>query len=86
MQFICEQFQDYKEVFSKNNEIYHNPKELISNRPIYVTDTTRRLENFSNQKSNLLINIDFQHAVSQTDNVITYVVIVSEKLLSYNIV
>ena len=34
----------------------------------------------------LLITVDFQKAVSQNDNVIAYMLVVSERLLEYDIV
>ena len=35
---------------------------------------------------NILIKVDFQNAVSQTENVIAYALVVSEKSLEYDII
>ena len=67
---MYQMYQDYKNIFYKNNEMYYNPNEFINYRPMYVIDTTRHSENISNSKSNILITVDFQTAINQNENVI----------------
>ena len=61
--------------------MYYTPKELVSNRLMYVIDTTRHPENISNLKSNILITIDFQTVINQNENAIAYALVTSEKTI-----
>uniref|UniRef100_A0A1B6EXB8 Double jelly roll-like domain-containing protein n=1 Tax=Cuerna arida TaxID=1464854 RepID=A0A1B6EXB8_9HEMI len=80
---MYQMYQDFKKVYYNNTNMYYNPKEFLNNRPIFVIDTTRSLSNISASKNDIIVNIDFQNAVT---NSVCYVIVVSEKFLSYDVI
>lgn len=83
---MYQMYQDFKKVYCTNTEMYYNPVEFKENRPIYVIDTTKCPTNISGSKNDIIIHIDFQNVISTAVSVNCYVVVVSEKLLEYDII
>lgn len=82
---MYQMYQDYKKVYYNNNEMYYNPKEFIDNRALYVIDTTKNPVNISRSKNDIIINMDFDYDITTASKTNCYVVVVSEKLLEYNV-
>lgn len=78
-----EMYKDYKNVYSDNNDMLYDPSDFINKKCVYVIDTSKQVENISNSKSNIIINVDF--AANVPNNTIMYVIILSHTILSYDI-
>lgn len=83
---MYEMYQDYKKRYYNSNKMYYNPKEFLDNRPLYVIDTTKTPTNISNSKNDIIINMDFAYDITATSMTNCYVVVVSEKVLEYNVI
>jgi hypothetical protein len=83
---IYQMYQDYKKVYYDSNNMYYNPKEFIDNRTLYVIDTTKTPVNISGSKNDIIINMDFEYDIQLTSKTNCYVVVVSERLLEYNVI
>lgn len=83
---MYQMYQDYKKVYYNNCEMYYDPKEFIENRPLYVIDTTKTPVNISGSKNDIIINMDFDYEINASSKTNCYVVVVSEKLLEYNVI
>ena len=83
---LYKMFQDYKKVYYGSDDVYYTPKDFIDKRPVCVIDTTKSPTNISGSKNDIIISIDFKNSISAAVNVICYVVVISEKILQYNIV
>src|SRR5436190_1651849 len=82
---LYKMFQDYKKVYYGSDEVYYSLKDFIDKRPICVIDTTKSPTNISGSKIDVIISIYFKNSILAAVNVICYVVVVSEKILQYNI-
>ena len=82
---LYKMFQDYKKVYYGSEEVYYSPNDFIVKRPIYVIDTTKSPTNISGAKNDIIVSIDFKNAISNQVSVVCYVIVVSEKILQYNI-
>jgi len=82
---IYQMYQDYKKVYYDCNNMYYNPKEFIENRTLYVIDTTKTPVNISNSKNDIIITADFEYDILLTSKTNCYVVVLSERLLEYNV-
>lgn len=83
---MYEMYQDYKKVYYNSNEMYYNPQDFIDNRPLYVIDTSKCPINISGSKSDIIINMDSDYDILATSKTNCYIVVVSEKLLEYNVI
>jgi hypothetical protein len=80
--------QDFKRCFFKTNSIpYVDKKGFKSMYPIYSVDLTDQPQNISNIKSNIVLHVDFNKAVSDPtgsdEGTVCYIVVVSNCLLRY---
>src|SRR5436190_7666419 len=82
---LYKMFQDYKKVYYGSDNVYYSPKDFIDKRPMCIIDTTRSPTNISGSKNDIIISIDFKNAISNQVSVVCYVIVVSEKILQYNI-
>lgn len=83
---MYQMYQDYKKIYYNNNEMYYSPRELIEKRPLYVIDTTKNPVNISGSKNDIIINMDFDYEITAASKTNFYVVVVSERLLEYNVI
>src|SRR5436190_796643 len=82
---LYKMFQDYKKVYYGSDDVYYSPQDFIDKRPLCVIDTTKSPTNISGSKNDIIISIDFKNAISNQVSVVCYVIVVSEKILQYNI-
>lgn len=83
---LYEMLKDFKNVYSNNNDMMYEPQKFITDKCVYVIDTSKQGENISNSKSNILINVAFGKEIKSTDKVNLYVVVISHVSLVYDIV
>ena len=82
---LYKMFQDYKKVYYGSDDVYYSPQDFIDKRPLCVIDTTKSPTNISGSKNDIIISMDFKNAISNQVSVVCYVIVVSEKILQYNI-
>lgn len=83
---IYHMYQDYKKRYYNSNDMYYNPEEFLKHRPLYVIDVTKTPTNISRSKNDIIINMDFDYDITATSKTNCYVVVVSEKILEYNVI
>lgn len=79
-------YQDYKKSYYKNDEMFYEPDEFITERPIYAIDTSRNPINISSSKNDIIISVDFQNSLSSTKDIKCFVTVISKKVLAYDII
>lgn len=78
-----EMYKDFKNVYQNNNDMLYDCNNFINKKCVYVIDTSKRTDNISNSKSNIIINVDFSANPPEGTNV--YVLLVSHINLNYDI-
>ena len=81
-------YMSYKKTFHKTHQelplMYLSPNEFKNSRAIYVLDLTRQPDNVSGNRTNIILNVDFNEDIPTVTA--CYTCLISSSEFTYNIV